>query len=214
MKNFRIVDLSWPIEPGGPSFPGDPSFGWTLAGDYASHGYRDRVLRLHSHTATHVDAPAHVLPGGRTLDRLPVDRFFGPACVADVRGAMDIRTKLLAPYQDILAQCDFVLLRTGMEKCWGSREYFESWPGLSPEAAQWLCGLGLKGVGVDAPSVDAPEAAGLPAHRALLESNMIVVENLRRLDELPAQGFFLSVLPLPITEADGSPVRAAGLIPG
>ncbi|MDK2955612.1 MAG: hypothetical protein PWQ57_1108 [Desulfovibrionales bacterium] len=213
MKNFRIVDLSWPIEPGGPAFPGDPSFDWSLSGDYPSHGYRDRVLRLHSHAATHVDAPAHVLPGGLSLDRLPLDHFFGPACVADVRGAPNIRREHLQPYQNILAQCDFVLLRTGMEKSWGSPEYFESWPALSPEAAQWLAGLGLKGVGVDAASVDSPEAAELPAHRALLGANMVVVENLRRLGELPAQDFFLNVLPLPIAEADGSPVRAAGFIP-
>jgi kynurenine formamidase len=85
---------------------------------------------------------------------------------------------------------------------------------LSGNAADWICGFGLKGLGVDTISVDPPQAPGLPVHRRLLEQQMILVENLNRLQGLPQSGFTFFALPLRIQDGDGSPVRAVAMISG
>lgn len=77
------------------------------------------------------------------------------------------------------------------------------------ESAIWP---GLSGIGMDAGSADAAGSHELPAHRALLGAGLIIVENLRGLGQLPRQGFDFFCLPL--LGLDGSPVRAAALLPG
>ena len=83
---------------------------------------------------------------------------------------------------------------------------------MSEHAADWICGFSLKGLGVDAISVDPPEIPVLPVHRRLLEQQMVLVENLTRLQDLPQSGFTFFALPLPIQDGDGSPVRAVAMI--
>lgn len=86
-------------------------------------------------------------------------------------------------------------------------------PGLSGgEPGLSGIGPGLSGIGIDAGSADAAGSHELPAHRALLEAGLIIVENLRGLGQLPRQGFDFFCLPL--LGLDGSPVRAAALLPG
>ena len=81
-----------------------------------------------------------------------------------------------------------------------------------PSDALSSMGPGLSGIGIDAGSADAAGSHELPAHRALLEAGLVIVENLRGLGQLPRQGFDFFCLPL--LGLDGSPVRAAALLPG
>ncbi len=212
-SNPPPVDLPWPLAPDPPALPRHPAPAGHTASAHHAQGFLSRTLRLHSHAGTHLDAPAHVIPGAATLDRLPLETFHGPACVLRITSAPTVGLRNLEPLAPLLNGCDFALLSTGAERTWGRAAYFESWPALSPEAAEWLARRGLKGLGVDCPSVDRREDPKLPVHRILLGAGMIAIENLCNLGKLPETGFTLSVLPLPLAEADGCPVRAVGLIP-
>lgn len=212
----RILDLSWPLKPGMPMFPGDPPLAFTPMGEIASHGYRSHSVSLPAHNGTHVDAPAHVFEDGADLQSLPPARFAGPGALLDVRnraglavGAGDIAPHL--PWLRGLAPA-FVLLLTGDAERFGQEEYFTAGAHLAPEAAQLLALLpGLSGVGFDAASADPLEARELPAHKILLGAGLVIIENLRGLEELPRQGF--RFLCLPILGGDGSPVRAVAELP-
>ena len=101
---MRVLDLSHPIHAGMPVYPGTPRPGVAPANTIAEHGFAERLLTLSSHTGTHMDAPAHLLEGGRTLDSYPPDRFVGPGCVIDLAG-LGLATSLLHDQEERLRGC-------------------------------------------------------------------------------------------------------------
>jgi len=84
---------------------------------------------------------------------------------------------------------------------------------LTPEAAEYLVSCNLKGIGLDCISVDGVASEMLPIHHILLGAGLVIVENLTNLSALPGDGFNFCCFPLAIEDADGSPVRALGLVP-
>jgi kynurenine formamidase len=110
------------------------------------------------------------------------------------------------------AACDFLLLHTGWSRHWGRPAYFEGFPVCSPALARQLAAMPLKGVGVDAISVDAVEAADLPNHHRLLGAGKIIIENLTGLAAVAGKKFRLVCFPLKIAAGDGSPVRAVAIL--
>ena len=195
-----------PVHPGteGPRFEGTS----TLERD----GFMERRVSLTSHTGTHVDAPAHLLPGGRSLDEYPPEAFLGAAMVLPVQ-ARRITVEHLLPFQERLQRSRFLLLQTGWDRLWGDPGYFTGFPVLEPEAARWLAGLpGLTGVGVDAISVDPVGDARLPTHRELLSRGLLIIENLTGLDRLDGAEVELLCLPLKLAAADGAPARVLAII--
>ncbi len=196
-----------------PVWPGTPSPAVKLLKNRPRHGYEERRLTLTTHTGTHVDAPAH-LTDGPALDGLTLERFTGPGFVADVRAfaGRPVRWENLERTPGWAGPREFVLLWTGWDAFWGTQAYNRGYPALDPAAAERLAFAGIKGLGVDAPSVDAFDSGGLPVHRALLSRGAILVENLRGLGGLAGRAFRFAAFPLPIPAADGSPVRAVALV--
>lgn len=212
---MQILDLTQTIAPQMPVYPGTepPVFG--LGCSLAVDGFREKKLTFFSHTGTHMDAPAHLLADGKTLDQYPVAQFVGPACClifSDFKGAQ-IEVADLEPYRLQLAQVEFCLIQTGWSRYWGDPRYFSDFPVLSPAAAQWLCRFKLKGVGFDAISADPVASPDLPIHHLLLGKGLVLIENLNNLERIPKQQFLFSCLPLKLADADGSPVRAVAILP-
>lgn len=215
-----LVDLSWPVFPGMPMFPGDPPVEHRPMGQYATHGFVSHLISLPAHSGTHMDAPAHVVEGGAALADLPLSRFRGPGVVLDLRArpGREVRTEdiapLLAGIADKLAGAApgtlFILLRTGDAERWGQDGYYTAGSYLTPGAAALLAALpNVSGIGLDAGSVDPVDSRDLPAHHALLGAGLVIVENLRGLEQVQGRAF--TFLCLPVLGGDGSPVRAAAL---
>ena len=213
---MKLIDLSHPLFDSMPVYPGSESPVFETVATVGHEGYAEKRITLFSHTGTHLDAPSHILSRGLSLDRLPVDHFAGSASVLDFTSHSGrlIEIDDLLPYCYLIQNSDFVLIHTGWSRHWGQPSYLTGYPVLSGNAADWICGFGLKGLGVDAISVDPPQATGLPVHRRLLEEQIILVENLNRLQDLPQSGFTFFALPLRIRDGDGSPVRAVAMISG
>ncbi len=196
-----------------PVFPGTepPLFvqGTTIAKD----GFAEKKITLFTHTGTHIDAPAHIFENLSDLDQLPINTFFGKAICINLSNIDNeiIEKSHLKPFEQQLEKLDFVILSTGWSKYWGTDQYFSGYPLLSVDAAKFLCGLKLKGVGFDVISADSADSHSLPIHRILLKE-MIIIENLTNLQKLPATHFLFSCLPLKIESGDGSPVRAVAII--
>ncbi|MDO4581543.1 MAG: cyclase family protein [Bacillota bacterium] len=208
---MKMIDLTHMITEDMPLYPG--MLAPQLKPQPLGGGYpcREKTLLLMSHTGTHCDAPAHMLADGATLDQLPLQQFFGLAMLFDVSGyrGRRIEAELFKAAEDKLKYAQFAVLKTGYDKLWGSAAYFDGYPVLSVEAAEYLASLGLQGVAVDAISIDDErEADSYPIHNILLGAGMIVAENLCCLDDIAGDRFLLSLLPLKYIDADGSPLRA------
>ena len=186
-------------------WPGDPAWRYRLAGaiergDPVNVG----AVAGTTHAGTHADAPLHVDPAGAAIDALPLESFAGPAVVIDVSGpdgAIE-RSELEAALAG--ARPERLLMATG---CDWSTGFPPRWRGLSAAAARWCGERGLRLVGTDAPSVDAPGCEGLDAHRALVSARVAIVESLALAGIAPG-GYEFVAFPLRWTGADASPVRA------
>lgn len=172
-------------------------------------GFRETEIFLNSHNGTHMDAPAHMIDGGATLDTLPASAFCGRAYIMDctaLEAGDAITLERLKPLR--LDGVDFLIISTGWEIYWGREEYFGDYPVLSPTAAEYLAALPIKGVGLDTMSVDRMSSRDSENHRLLLGAGKLIIENLRSLAELRQEYVDFSALPLKFQNADGSPVRA------
>ena len=207
-----VLDLTHPLAEDMPVYPGTEPPRFQQANTIARDGFAEKLLCMYSHTGTHIDAPAHMLEGAPTLDRLGVGHFVGTACVIDVEGQAVIGLPALQAQAALVEGCDFVLFRTGWSRLWGQEAYFSGFPVLSAEASAWLAGRGLKGVGFDAISVDAVGSTDFANHATFFRAGMICIENLTALEPLVGRRFLFSCLPLRIEAADGSPVRAVALL--
>ncbi|PIE53870.1 MAG: hydrolase [Dethiosulfovibrio peptidovorans] len=208
----RIIDLTHEMAEGMPVYPGTEPPIFRNVATLERDGFSEKKLAFTSHTGTHMDAPAHILPDGATLDALPVDQFMGSAVVVDLRRVGPVvELKDLKPYEERLRQSEYLVCHTGWASFWGQQGYTQGFPVLSPQACVWVASLGLKGVALDAISVDPVESLDLPNHKTILNAKMVIVENLTNLERLP-RSVILWCLPLKIADADGAPVRAVALV--
>jgi kynurenine formamidase len=209
MRPRRIVDLSQPVGPDTPVFPGDGPVRIEIIDRTTMNLSR---IELSVHTGTHMDAPFHFFQDAAAIDRVPLERCMGLAASIDLRGipaGSEIRRDHLEGHRDKLRRARLAVLHTGWSTEWGGPRYFCDHPRLSGGAAEFLVDCGVELTGVDMPSVDQ---APYPAHRALLGAGVAIVENLTNLDAIGADLFELIVLPLRLAGRDGSPVRAVAVV--
>ena len=80
----RLIDLSHPLEQGQLSFPGDTELSVAVHSTVATIGYNGTRISISTHQGTHLDAPYHFFDDGKTVDEIPLDRFYGPATLVDL----------------------------------------------------------------------------------------------------------------------------------
>ncbi len=210
---MNTVDLSHTLSADMPVYPGteQPKFytGCSLEED----GFLEQKITMYSHTGTHVDAPAHLLKNGKTLGQLGIDHFYGPALLLnfDSSNGKTIELSSLLAHEKEIKNTDFLLIHTGWSTHWGTEKYFSDYSTLSVEAAQWLSGLQLKGIGLDTISADVADTVNFTVHKILLGKDIVIVENLTNLLLLPDTNITFSCFPLKLKHADGSPVRAVAM---
>lgn len=210
---MKVTDLTHSIYEKMPVFPGTEQPILERANTLEKDGFQEAKIIMYSHTGTHIDAPAHMLSDGAYLDSLKIDHFIGNATVIDFsnKDLQEIDAESLKPYEDKVRNVEFVIVKTGWDKHWGKDKYYEGFPYLSVEAATWLSEFNLKGIGIDAISIDDIHSTTFAIHKIFMEKNMLIIENLTNLDMIHSEYFLLSILPLKSKDADGSPVRAISI---
>ncbi len=196
------IDLTRTFGPDMPVYPGDPEPKLERIAEIAAQGYTDHHLDSGLHVGTHVDAPLHMVAGGKLLSDIPVERFFGRGVLLDGRGKSVLDADLLAGVS--LQSGDIVLVHTGWDGYWGEKNYFSEYPHLTKALAQKLVDAKVHLVGLDTPS---PDYKPYPIHKLLLGHDVLIVENLMGLGQLVGVPKF-DVIALPAKlHADAAPVR-------
>jgi arylformamidase len=209
---MRTIDLSHILNNETPFYPGTPKPEIRDLYTVRDHGFAEKTLNILTHTGTHMDAPAHILDGHKTLDDFSIACFHGKGVVIDCRGAATIGENLIAAHKDQIAASDFILFHTGWDAKWGHPDYYINYPTLSLDAVDMLLEYSIKGLGFDTISIDKVEDTHLPNHKPVLAKEIFIIENLANLDALIDITFEFYCLPLKIENADGSPIRAIAII--
>lgn len=193
---WQFLDLTCPLHPDQDRFPGDPAMEVTPVSTADDDGFEVTSYRLVGPTGTHVDAPAHVVPGGRTLDAIPVTESLLPLVVLD---SVDVAA-WEARHGRVPAGC-FAVLRGG---------------GWTVAALEILHARGVTAIGHDTLNTDPDEsvdAGEFPAQRWWLEHDHWQIENLCRLGDLPTRGaWVMCTWPVPLGAA-AFPARVIALTP-
>lgn len=204
----RALDISVPVFEGMPVYRGNPAVrahrAMTLAGD----GVNLSEYCLGSHTGTHVDAPIHFIRGGVGVDRLELDRFHGPAWVADLRRVRKGIDAAALAGAGIPRGTQRVLLRTSNSRLWHPvRPFRTDFVYLEPDGARWLLERGVLLVGIDYLSIEGFGVDGAPTHHALLGAGVPILEGLDLSRAAPGR-YLLHAAPVRWKDADGAPARA------
>jgi len=217
-KPFQLVKVFWGISEGG-------------------YWYASNQFSASEHGGTHADAPIHFAENGRTMDQIPLKEWIGPAVKIDVtRKCNEDRDYLLA-VEDIemweevyrkIPEGAWVIMYTGIgtkyypdkEKVLGTEKTGEeaipelSFPGFSPESVEFLTKeRNITGIAIDTPSIDYGKSTEFMVHQILFAADKLALENIANLDELPAEGAMLYVIPMLIEDGTGAPARVFAVLP-
>ncbi len=200
---MRIYDVTWPVSPEMPVWPGDPPVRLERV-KRMEDGAKDNVSHLACsvHVGTHVDAPLHFIVDGADTASLSLDTLVGPAQVVSLPDADAITASLLAPLD--LRGVSRLLFKTSNSDLTHAR-FVEDFVALTADAAQWLVERGVRLVGVDYLSVERFGGDG-SVHRALLGAGVVVIEGLDLRNVSPGD-YTLFCLPLKLAGSEGSPAR-------
>ena len=201
----RLWDISPPVHAGTPVFPGDTPFALAWAARIAPGcPVNVSTLTLSPHTGAHADAPLHYDDAGVAVGELALEPFLGRCRVVHAIGCGPlVRWPHLAhALADLPPR---LLVRTY------ARTPAERWdPDLAafaPETIERLADMGVVLVGIDTASIDPAASKTLDSHQVLRRRGLRVLENLV-LDAVPEGDYELIALPLQLTTACASPVRA------
>ncbi|WP_312469413.1 arylformamidase [Neobacillus sp.] len=200
----KWMDISQRLDNQIPVWPGDTPFSYKVSWSKEDSGSVNvGQMTMSTHTGTHIDAPFHFDNDGKRVIELDINLYIGPAQVVHVPNVTSIGVKELAGMD--LDNVTRLIIRTD---AWQERQVFpDSIPPIEPELAAYLAELGVRLLGLDLPSVDPLDSKELSAHHELNRFGIHILEGLV-LDDVAPGDYELAALPLPLVEADGSPVRA------
>ena len=202
----RLWDISPPVHAGSPVFPGDARYEQRWAATLGPGcPVNVSTITLSPHTGAHADAPLHYDANGAAIGTLDLEPYLGPCRVVHAIGC-----GALVEWRHIEHAIDDALPRRVLVRTY-DRMPVDRWDaalaGYAPDVIERLADRGVKLVGIDTASIDPAESKTLDAHQVIRRRHLRVLENLV-LDEVPEGDYELIALPLKLTTADASPVRA------
>ena len=204
---MNCIDLSHPISNDMSTYPSDPNVSITRVKEILTDHTLLHTFTMGTHTGTHLDVPAHIIPDGKTLDDFPLSTFLGRTVKVDEYSY----TRL----NQIEEKMDGIIYETGWHNHFNNpkKYYGQNRPVIPVCLVDKAVEMKIKFFGCDLPSVDVSGSQEKTVHHALLGSDIIIYESLTNLDQLPMLTVFeFYGFPLPFNGLDGSPVRAVGII--
>ena len=211
---MEMVDLSRVIYEGMPKIPVLPDVHVRkFLSLEKGHTLNVTELSLPCHAGTHVDAPIHIIPNGKSIEELPLDAFVGDGAVIGVTklGGEQVTAKDFEASGVPVKRGDILMLHTGWDEKFDSADY-NMHPYLSVDAAEWMVAKGIKMFGIDCITVDMPTPMrpkdfNFPVHRTLLGNNVLIAENVTNLKSIVGKRSRIMAFPLRIKGSDAGHAR-------
>jgi arylformamidase len=201
----KLWDISPAVHAGAPVFPGDTAYSQTWAATIGPGcPVNVSAITLSPHVGAHADAPLHYDPDGAAIGDVSLEAFIGPCRVIHAIGCGSlVRPEHIAHALEGLPPR--VLVRVYRQQ--PQDQFDNALPAFAPDTVEQLADLGVVLIGIDSASIDPAHSKDLPSHQAIRRRGLRVLENLL-LDDVPEGDYELIALPLKLTTADASPVRA------
>lgn len=201
---MKIIDISWPLTENMTQYKDVDLFSATHI-TTPSSGAMETHIALCSHTGTHVDAPAHFIADGKTIDQIPLQNLLGACKVFDVTHVQEkIIHKDLEKF--VINQDDIILLKTTNSFISPLDRFNPAFVYLAHDAARYLADKKIKAFGFDYLGIERNQPDH-PSHKAFMFAEIPIIEGLRLMNV--AQGtYFLCCMPLFLPGADAAPARA------
>ena len=204
---MNIIDLSHNLINKGPTYRSDPELSIIKEKDLEENRSMLHSISFGTHTGTHIDVPAHMIRGGKTLDEFSLDSFMGIA--------VKVNNNNYKSLIDFNKNYDTVIYDTKWYRNYNEPDIFfgNNRPIIPENLISILIKKEIKIFGCDLPSVDVSGNKDKIVHNSFLKQNIILYESLTNLQSLPILTPFQFIgLPLPLVGLDGSPTRAIGII--
>ena len=226
----QIIDLTHPIHPNIPIWPGDPATEFETVSQIEKDGYFLRKFSMGEHSGTHINAPSSFYTGGASIDSYSPQSLVSPAIAIDIREQSLTNPDYSLTIDDILnwerqhkliEPGNLVLLYTGWQAKWDDERAFFNrddreichFPGFGKAATQFLLEeRSIAGIGIDTHGVDPGQDESFVVNKLILEKQRIVLENLANLDLLPAADFTLAIGIIRLLGGSGSPVSVLAFV--
>lgn len=203
---MKIIDISIPLNNDTPVYPKNVPVSVSVHQKMPEGSSHLSSITFGSHSGTHIDAPAHQIEGAPTLENFPLENFVGQCRVLDFSQQKEEGvTKTFLDRKDIRTG-ERILLKT-KNSIRGFKEFYEDFVYLDGDAADYLAGLSVLLVGIDALSIKKKGGKDNRGHTSLLSKNIPIVEGLD-LSQAKEGEYELICLPLKFTNIDGAPARA------
>jgi kynurenine formamidase len=206
----ELTDLTMPFSSRTVPVPGHPQPKLDPLTELDRDGVRNTLMRISIHTGTHIDAPSHFIRDGAAIDEVALDRFHRSGLRLDLSNAapgepISLSRLEAAGLEAERARGSILLLATGWaDRAWRSDRLYADNPFLARDAAEALAEIGPSALGLDF-AVD--ERRPWPNHTILLGADVLLIENLVGLPDLPADGFDVIAFPLRLEGENGGPAR-------
>ncbi len=224
---YKIIDLTHTLNDTIPSWNGSCGFQHTTKLDYddckTEVKFRVQKITMHAGIGTHIDAPAHCVPKGVTVEDLRLQDLIAPCVVIDVSPKSHERysvavqdIKEFEESHGIIPKRAFIIIRTGWEQFWLTPDRYRNhhvFPSVSAEAAEFLLEKQVVGLGIDTLSPDRPKD-GYLIHQTLLGAGKYIIENVANSGALPPLGSYSLALPIKTQGGTEAPIRLIALING
>ena len=120
-----IVDLSHTLKNEITVYPGTSSPIFEQQNTIEKNGFAELSMTMYTHTGTHIDAPAHIIPNAKSLNDFPIDKFIGNAIVVDCSEKKSIDLEVLNLIKGKIEHIDFILFYTGWQEKCNTPNYFD-----------------------------------------------------------------------------------------
>jgi len=203
---MNILDISWPITPEMTAYKDTRTVVFEHTKNFKESAVRESKITMSTHTGTHIDAPAHFIEDGITIEKMGLTDLVGPAVVLEcLDGVTVISDVILAEFDEYISSGTIILIKTGNSRCEPTALFKPGFVYLDASGAQFLAEREVKAVGIDYLGIERNQPDH-ETHKLLMNNNIPIIEGLRLGHVVPGE-YFCVALPLAVHGLEAAPAR-------
>lgn len=224
-RYYSYIDLTHKLTNNIPAWDLSCNFECKITHDYndskGKTAFRTQSMSAPLGIGTHIDAPAHCFPQGKTIDELEIESLFTDCYVIDVTHEASesfkishLHLKHFIQEHGKIKPHSLVIFHTGWGKFWPNPQQYHNnhhFPSLQADTAEMLLEYDIAGIGIDTLSPDSSDS-DFPVHRILLGADKYIIENVANADKMPIIGGHTIGLPISVKNGTEAPIRLIGLV--